>query len=73
LSGSNPVIRGGATSWGNANNASRFTGRPSSELGENQSFRLVTAVPEPSTTVLAAAGLALGGWWLRRRAATRMA
>jgi formylglycine-generating enzyme required for sulfatase activity len=73
LSGSNPVIRGGATSWGNANNASRFTGRPSSELGENQSFRLVTAVPEPSTTVLAAAGLALGGWWLRRRATTRMA
>ena len=71
--GSSRGLRGGA--WGiNAfglSSSDGFTNDPSDE-GSRVGFRLASpvAVPEPSTWVMAAGGLACAGWgaWRRRRA-----
>ena len=68
--GSSRGLRGGNWSDGASflSSSGRSTGAPSFEL-HNGGFRLASpvAVPEPSTWVMGAAGIACGGWQMYRR------
>ena len=70
--GSSRGRRGGSWSNSAVPSSGRITGAPSNESDIN-GFRLASpvAVPEPSTWVMAGAGIACGGWRMWRRQRTR--